>query len=264
MVFAAVWAVVQYTVTYNANNGTVSPASGTVNAGSSVSLPTPTRSGFTFNGWYTASSGGSFLGLGGTSYTPTSSITIYAQWTVVTYTVTWNANNGTVSPTSNTGASGTIVTTPTPTRSGFTFLYWASTASGDFLSGPTAGNSYTITQNITWFARWAVPLPDISSIVARNGGTGGAYKMQWTITSTNTASYSITIRYGPTTATANTSVNTVSSNPIQTSVGNTINDYYILAIRPWSGPGGTGSAGTERTTTIKRNTSTPSNTTNNY
>jgi uncharacterized repeat protein (TIGR02543 family) len=264
MTFAAVWAVIQYTVTYDANGGTVSPTSATVNAGSSVTLPSPSRSGFTFNGWYTASSGGSFLGFGGTSYTPTSSITIYAQWTVVTYTVTWNANGGTVSPTSNTGASGTTVTTPTPTRSGFTFSGWASTASGDFTSGPTAGSSYTITETTSWFARWAVPLPVISSIVARNGGTGGAYKMQWTITSTNTASYSITIRYGSTTATANTSFNTVSSNPIQTNVGNTINDYYILSIRPWSGPGGTGSAGTERTTTIKRNTATPTNTTNNY
>ena len=264
MTFAAVWAVIQYTVTFDANGGSVSPTSSTVNAGSSVTLPTPSRSGFTFNGWYTASSGGSFLGLGGSSYTPSSTVTIFAQWTAIQYTVNWNANGGTVSPTSNTGTSGTVVTVPTPSRSGFNFLYWTETPSGGFSSQLFAGSSYTITQTTNWYARWAVPLPVISSIVARNGGTGGAYKMQWTITSTNTASYTIVIRYGSTTATANTFANTVSSNPIQTNVGNTINDYYILEITPWSGAGGTGSAGVQRTTTIKRNTATPTNTTNNY
>lgn len=258
------WSIIQYTVTYNANGGTVSPTSATVDAGSSTTLPTPSRSGFTFNGWYTASSGGSFLGLGGTSYTPSSSITIFAQWTAITFTVNWNANGGTVSPTSNSGVSGTVVTVPTPTRSGFTFLYWASSPSGDFVTGPTAGSNYTITQNITWYARWAVPLPVISTIVARNGGSTGTYNMQWTITSTNTASYTITVYYGASTPPTNTFSNTVSSSVIQTNLGNDLNDYYYLVITPWSGAGGTGSAGVQRTTTIKRNTTTATNTTNNY
>jgi uncharacterized repeat protein (TIGR02543 family) len=262
--WTAIWSINTYTVSYIEQGGnTVSDA--TVNHGSNTTLPSISRSGFTFNGWYTSSSGGTFVGSSGTSYGPvTSNVTLYAQWSAITYTVTWNANGGTVSPASNSGVSGTVVTTPTPTRSGFTFLYWASTASGDFLSGPTAGSSYTITQTITWFARWAVPLPVISSIVARNGGTGGAYKMQYTITSANTASYTSVIRYGSTTATVNAFANTHNSSVIQTNLGNTINDYYILELTPWSGPSGTGSAGVMRTTTIKRNTATPTNTTNNY
>ena len=263
--WTAIWSINTYTVTYNEQGGTtVSDA--TVNHGSSTTLPSISRSGFTFNGWYSASSGGTFLGNAGTSYGPvTSSVTIYAQWTAITFTVNWDANGGTVSPTSNSGTSGTVVTVPTPTRSGFTLQYWRSPLSGGDPIFLTPGNSYTITGNITFFAIWAVPTPVISTIVARNGGTGGAYKMQWTITSTNTASYTIVIRYGSTTAIANTFSNTVSSNPIQTNVGNTINDYYRLEITPWSGAGGTGSAGVQRTTTIKRNVGTPiTNTTNNY
>lgn len=73
--------VQQHTVTWNANGGSVSPSSSTVNAGSSVTAPTPTRSGYTFNGWYNQSSGGSFVVSAGGSYTPSSSITLYAQWT---------------------------------------------------------------------------------------------------------------------------------------------------------------------------------------
>jgi hypothetical protein len=231
-----------------------------------VSWGTPSGSSypFTVSGLSASQSATVTVTTSRTGYSNGSAQTVGSAQAPVTYTVNWNANGGTVSPTSNSGVSGTVVIVPTPTRLGFNFLYWADTPSGDFVPGPTAGTNYTITSNITWYARWAVPTPNISRIVARNGGTGGSYKMQWTITSTNTASYSITIRYGSTTATTNTFNNTVSSNPIQTNLGNTINDYYIIEIRPWSGAGGTGSAGTLRTTTIKRNTATPTDSTNNY
>ncbi|MBR1921567.1 MAG: leucine-rich repeat protein, partial [Kiritimatiellae bacterium] len=47
------------TVTFNANGGLVSPATKTVNSGSVIgTLPTPTRNGYTFNGWFTAATGG--------------------------------------------------------------------------------------------------------------------------------------------------------------------------------------------------------------
>jgi uncharacterized repeat protein (TIGR02543 family) len=72
----------QYTVTWDANEGTVSPTSSTVNAGVSVTAPTPTRSGFTFANWRNPLSGGDpiIISAGG-SYTPTSNITFYAIWT---------------------------------------------------------------------------------------------------------------------------------------------------------------------------------------
>ena len=49
-----------------------------------VTLPTPTRAGHVFNGWYTAASGGTKIGNAGASYCPTSATTIYAQWTACT------------------------------------------------------------------------------------------------------------------------------------------------------------------------------------
>lgn len=47
----------------------------------SVTLPTPTRTGYNFNGWYTASSNGTKIGDAEDSYTPTENIILYAQWT---------------------------------------------------------------------------------------------------------------------------------------------------------------------------------------
>ena len=67
-----------YTVSYDANGGTCATTS--ENA-SSVALPTPTRDGYTFNGWYTAATGGTLVGAAGDSYTPSADITLYAQWT---------------------------------------------------------------------------------------------------------------------------------------------------------------------------------------
>ena len=71
-----------FTVTYNANGGSVSPASAEfwIN-GTVLTLPTPTYSGYTLNGWYDAAYGGNKIGDAGASYTPTADITLYAQWT---------------------------------------------------------------------------------------------------------------------------------------------------------------------------------------
>jgi len=73
--------VVQYTVTWNANGGSVSPSSNVVTAGSSVTAPTPTRSGYTFDYWYD-NSFSYVVGAGG-SFTPPSSITMNASWTII-------------------------------------------------------------------------------------------------------------------------------------------------------------------------------------
>ena len=70
------------TVTYNANGGSVSPASVTIlKDGTISSLPMPTRAGYTFKGWFTAASGGTEVT---TATTFAADTTIYAQWTVIT------------------------------------------------------------------------------------------------------------------------------------------------------------------------------------
>jgi len=76
-----------YTVTYNINGGSgTTPSSQTVNAGNSVSLASGsglTRSGFTFGGWNTNSSGTGTNYNASSSFTPSSNITLYARWITV-------------------------------------------------------------------------------------------------------------------------------------------------------------------------------------
>lgn len=66
-----------YTVSYDTHGGSAcASGSGT------VTLPTTTRTGYTFNGWYTAASGGTKVGNAGASYAPTANTTLHAQWSV--------------------------------------------------------------------------------------------------------------------------------------------------------------------------------------
>jgi len=78
-------------VTFNGNGGTISSADAqrTLTIGKTYgTLPTPTRTGYDFTGWYTAVSGGTKVTADSTCSGTT---TLYAQWSVKEYSVSWNA-----------------------------------------------------------------------------------------------------------------------------------------------------------------------------
>ena len=113
----------------------------------SVTLPTPSRNGYTFNGWYTASSGGTRVGGAGASYTPDTTRTLYAQWSVNSYTVTiagTNVTKGANSISVAYGSSGTVTITPS---SGY-YLSGASCTNG-YTTNATTGTSATGAQTVT-------------------------------------------------------------------------------------------------------------------
>ncbi len=140
----AEWVSNAFTLTANANSGSISSTTGwigtgatatkSVNAGSAYgTLPTATRTGYTLKGWYTAASGGTAVST--TTTMGTANATIYAQWTPNTYTLTANANSGSISSTTGwtgTGATATksitygstYGTLPTVSRTGYTLTGW--------------------------------------------------------------------------------------------------------------------------------------------
>ena len=82
-----------YTITFNANGGSVTPTSATTGTdGKLASLPTPTHATDTFKGWFTAATGGTAVT---TNTVFMSNDTIYAQWQAVTesYTIFATSTN---------------------------------------------------------------------------------------------------------------------------------------------------------------------------
>ena len=168
----AQWTPVTSAVTYVGNGGTVPTAGASYTTGAPpLTLPMPTQTGYTFDGWFTSAQGGSLVGMSGASFTPTSSATLYAQWTPATSAVTYVGNGGTV-PTA--GASYTTgappLTLPMPTQAGYTFDGWFTSAQGGSLVG-MSGASFTPTSSATLYAQWTV-IPAFAVTFSANGGTG--------------------------------------------------------------------------------------------
>ncbi len=133
----AKWKAHSFTLYFNANGGTVSESSRLVLCDQPFgTLPTPTRTGFDFKGWFTAD--GKQITASTTMATATD-ITVTAKWVVKTFTASWNTGTGytiTVKRTSSPNGNGSIANL----NSGDEIYY------GDVLSVTyTADTGYSIT-----------------------------------------------------------------------------------------------------------------------
>ena len=143
----AKWTINSYTVTFDSQSGSaVTPI--VTNYNTSISSPTaPTRTGYTFGGWYNeAGCTNAYI----FSILVTANDTLYAKWTINTYTVSFDSQGGTAVTAIVTNYN-TAITTPTaPTRSGYTFGGWYNEA------GCTSAYVFStlVTANDTLFAKW--------------------------------------------------------------------------------------------------------------
>ena len=152
-------------ITYDSQDGSdITDGDATTTAGGSITtLPTnPTRTGYTFNGWYTATSGGTQI-TAGTAHNQTADFTLYAQWTADTLNITYDSQGGSTvtdgDATTTTG--GSITALPTnPTRDGYTFTGWNTAASGG--TQITADTAHNQTGDFTLYAQWTADTLNIT------------------------------------------------------------------------------------------------------
>ena len=148
-----------YTVTFDANGGSVTLANATtLSDGKLATLPTPTRSGsYTFKGWYTAASGGTQVTV---DKVYTENTTIYAQWNytgstgggggVSRYTVKFDTNGGTTVANKTVTRNAKLAEPTAPTKDGYTFDGWYTDK-----KLTTAYNFDTkVTKGFTLYAKW--------------------------------------------------------------------------------------------------------------
>ena len=161
----AKWDIDVYTITYDANDGTLAGGedpSYTYGEPAIIAPTDPTRTGYDFAGWYTDD-----ITFASSAFplTPTADTTVYAKWTASTYTVTYDTNSGTLfggEITSYTTGDAAISQPTDPTRTGYAFVDWYS----DALFATVATWPLTPTEDTTVYAKW-------TSTGGGGGGGGG-------------------------------------------------------------------------------------------
>jgi uncharacterized repeat protein (TIGR02543 family) len=183
----AQWTINTYTVTFNSQGGSA-VSSQTVNHGGKVSEPTnPTRTGYTFGGWY-KESGCTNAWVFATD-TVTANVTLYAKWTINSYTVTYDGNGHT---------AGTVPVDPSDkgdlVKTDHIFDGWNTQADG---TGADQAEGSTFPMGIsdmTLYAKWAAVI-NIAAIPGVTAPVTGANPVD---TITATAQYTGTIIWAPT------------------------------------------------------------------
>ena len=246
----SVAAKTSYTIKFNANGGSLGsvPSSVTKWHGTNIKISTskPTRTGYTFLGWGTSSTATSASYAAGATYSGNANATLYAVWKAITYTITYNANGGSLGsvPSTATKTYGVTLTLSSakPTRTNYTFLGW-STSKSATTATYKAGGSYTANAAATLYAVWQLSYkkPRIASMsvtrtdssgVASDSGTCARVKFSWACDKTVS---SIVISWTP--ATGSTSSTTITASGTSGSVDTTISNvtfdadttYYISA-----------------------------------
>jgi len=232
-------ALATYSVSYNANGGSGAPTSQTKTYGKTLTLSstTPTRSGWTFQGWGTSATDTTVDYSPGGSYTANSAATLYAIWKK-DLTLSYSANGGSGAPSSQTksiynattSATFTIPSTP-PTRQYYKFTGWKT---GSTTYQPS--DNITIPSNTTLTAQWTedyIPPKFVSGSVSAyrttdssgstNNGTGSYARLQFAWTKGSLAGSTLT-----TTAKATYKEHGSSATPttITTSTGTSVDTVF--------------------------------------
>ena len=138
-----------YHIELDPNGGTVTPTYLKVQPNSNIgNLPTPTKSLHTFNGWFTLVDGGEKIT---NTYTPTSNMTLHAQYTKLpVWTITFNTNGGNNLAPKEILRGGQVGELPTPVKNGFLFLGWYT----DQNMTTKVTNTLIPSSDVTYYANW--------------------------------------------------------------------------------------------------------------
>jgi uncharacterized repeat protein (TIGR02543 family) len=157
-----------YTVTFDLNGAPgQAPTHPAVLSGGTITEPmsAPQRTGYTFGGWFTEAACTTQWDFNNTI---TANRTLYAKWSQITYTVTFNLNySGAPAGQTQTVAHGATASAPDPAppRGGYTLDGWFTEA-----ACTTQWNfNNTITANRTLYAKWTKVTYTIT--MNKNGGT---------------------------------------------------------------------------------------------
>ena len=120
------------------------------------------KTGYTFAGWNTAANGSGTAYAASATFMIAAHTTLYAQWTINTYTVTYNGNGNTGGSAPVDGSSPydynstvTVLSAGSLVRTGYTFAGWNTAANGSG-TAYAASATFTIAAHTTLYAQWTI------------------------------------------------------------------------------------------------------------
>lgn len=166
------WTANTYTIKYYVDGVATSLSPSSYTYGTATTLPTPTKTGYTFNGWSVNSD------LSGTLYTSMSATasgnkTFYAHWTANTYTITLDPNYSGGTPTTVQARLNQVLPSITPpTRVGYVFKgYWNQAGTNQYYDENGTGiKNWTYAGTTTLLAHWEEILFNVTLDVSHIGG----------------------------------------------------------------------------------------------
>ena len=206
----------QYTLTINPNGGTKNGSTAARTLGTKLIYDSTnwnhigkdsdggnaTRTGYTLTGYYTAATGGTkvynadgtcvkgtayWSNTGNGTYIGTSNLTVYAQWTPVTYSIKFNANGGSGTMSNETMTYGTAknLTANAFTRTDYVFLGWATSSTGNMVyTNKQSVNNLTTTngKTVNLYAVWIGIGDTVNYNANRSNAAGGTFSTPYSYT----------------------------------------------------------------------------------
>ncbi len=194
----AVWEASTSKIIFDGNGGTIVEGttdtsanlkeySGTVDSSNKNELPSATRKGYDFVGWFSAPTGGEKLSSAPSTY-PTKDTKYYAQWTPSTIKLYLDLAGGNVDGETSIqtlqGKYGELVSYKAPVRVGYVFVGYKLSGTDDATA--TLNPTYPDENNLTFSAVWALD----STLTVNFNTMGGTYvgdAPQTTFTPTTTS-----------------------------------------------------------------------------
>lgn len=145
----------EVTITFDPNGGTLNAGDETKavqHNGTYGEMPTPIRSGYHFDGWYTEKDGGTKVDAN-TSVATKEAHTLYARWSEAKYNITLDPNGGNLAnATKEVTYNSPYGTLPTPNRAGYDFDGWFTEKDGG--TKIEASTVVTAVEPHTLYAHW--------------------------------------------------------------------------------------------------------------
>ena len=156
--FYAVWKRLTYSVQYDLCGGSGNISEQIKEDGVDIQIATivPQQEGFTFEGWNTALDGSGEFYQPGSSFSKNTHTTLYAQWSIMTYSISYDANGGKTAPQNQTKEHGVdiAISTECPTKEGYCFIGWSTDKNATEVAY-LPGNVFSANQDSTLYAVWS-------------------------------------------------------------------------------------------------------------